>query len=120
MQRSDAGFDITMETGTPTHYWLVDDTTVRLYPIPDAVQTLSASLVLKPALNATGVETFLYNAYFDSLVSGALARLMRIPNKDWTNPKLSQMHQQIFYTGISEARTRAHRGVVFRIEPSPI
>lgn len=108
------------ERGKPTHYFLVGDTDIQLYPTPDTAYTLAATAVIKPKDTATGVESFLRDAHEDAIRSGAIARLMLIPGKDWSNLPLADIHNKLFEAGIDNARARDLRGVVMHIDPMPI
>jgi hypothetical protein len=107
-------------TGEPTHYFLVNDAEIQLYPTPDAAYSLRCLAVIKPKATATGIDSFIYDAHEDPIASGAVARLMLTPGKDWSNPQLAVVHGQLFEKGIDNARARDLRSVVMRIAPTPI
>lgn len=108
------------ESGAPTHFFIVEDASVRLYPTPDAEYVLGGTAVLKPSKVATGTEKFIYETHAETIVSGALARLLAIPGTVWSNPQLAVAFSQIYERGIDAAFARDYRDVVLRINPTPI
>ena len=101
--------------GRPTHYWRVTDTTIRLYPTPDAAYSLDALVVLKPSRAAAGVEDWIYETWADALVDGAIWHLARIPGKDWTDVEMAQVHKARFDRAVSNARVRDVRQIDRRV-----
>lgn len=93
-------------SGRPTHYWRVSDTTICLYPTPDAIVTLDALVALKPARTAAGVEGWIHETWAEDIVEGALWSLTRIPHKPWSDDKLAQIHKIRFDRAIANARVR--------------
>lgn len=107
-------------TGQPSAYWLIEDRTLRLFFIPDAVYTLQYELVLKPSRLATGVKTWIYETWADRLVSGAIAQLARIPGKDWTDPGLAEMHKMMYERAVADAEIRDKRNIDLRVRARPV
>lgn len=105
------------DTGLPSHFWMQDDTQVRLFPIPDRVYPVQATATLKPSRAATGVPNWIYETFGDGIVSGALWRLLRIPGKEWTNVDLASAHKALFGQAVIEARVRDYRHVPLRVRP---
>ena len=99
------------ETGTPTAFWMLNDTQINLFPIPDSKGTLTAAIAVKPSRDATGVEDWIYESYIDPIVSGAIWRLARVPGKAWSDPEIAMYHHRLFEKGITDARVRDHRNV---------
>jgi hypothetical protein len=97
------------DTGGVTHFLHTDHATIRLYRIPDAVQTISLNVSLAPARTATGVEAFIYQRWLEGIASGALKRLCAIPGKPWSSPELATYHGGQFALAISDARIQATR-----------
>lgn len=107
------------ETGSPTAFYVHNDTTIRIYPIPDARARLTVTAILKPSRTALSVEDWIYETWADVLVSGAVYRVARIPGKDWTNPNLAEEHRLIYERAISNARIRDFRGVPLSVRLRP-
>jgi len=47
------------------------------------------------------------NDFRDTIINGALNRLLRIPNKDWTDLNGAQYYGTLFNQGVDEAERRA-------------
>jgi hypothetical protein len=75
--------------------------------------------VLKPNRAGTGVEDWIYETWADTIVSGAIAQLAMIPNKEWTDVSLAAMHKGMFERAITTARTRDFRGVKLSVRQRP-
>jgi hypothetical protein len=92
------------QTGEPVEYFQTTPDTLRLYPIPDDVYTINLSVALVPARTALGLEAFLMDHYRDELAAGALARLMNMSNKPWTDKATAKEKKAEFTTGKGNAR----------------
>lgn len=101
----------------PERYALVTDDSIRFYPAPDGAYTYAGTVALKPSRAARGVESFIYEAHANTLASGAISRLAIIPNKEWSNPDLAVVHQQLFERGVATARVHDFRNVPLRVTP---
>jgi hypothetical protein len=104
-------------SGKPSGYWLIGDSTIRLYPIPDDEYVWYGLVALKPRLSSSSVEDFLLNSYGMYIIYGALSILMSIPGKDWTNMPLSEHYRRKFEHGMTNARVRDYRNVPLRVTP---
>jgi len=105
------------ETGMPKGFFLVNDATLRFWPTPDAAYSFTAQVALKPSKKARGVEDFLYESYADTIVEGALHRLRKIPDKEWTNLQLAELNRLSFDRGVAKARVRDYRKIPLRVKP---
>lgn len=103
------------DTGKPTSFWLINDTTVRLLPIPDDRYDLTTAISVKPSRAATGVEDWIYESYVEPIVSGAIWRLARTPGKAWSDPEIAMYHHRMFEVGITQAKVRDHRNTILRV-----
>lgn len=108
------------DTGEPRQYWVQADNTIRIYPIPEKATPLKVYAVLKPNRTGTGVEDWIYETWADTIVSGAIAQLAMIPNKEWTDVSLAGMHKGLFERAITNARIRDFRGVKLSVRQRPI
>lgn len=116
---SDRHFDLPSgySKGRPHCFSVYQDSQVRFYPTPDAKYDFEGVGILKPALNATGVENFIYETYGRSIACGAIARLAIIPGKEWTNPDLAAYYKAEFYKHANDAKGRDTRGAELRAKP---
>lgn len=108
------------ETGDPQSYWAQADKTIRLFPTPDERGKLSVVAVLKPSRTGTGVEDWVFETFAETIISGAIAQLAAIPNKDWTDVAMANAHLQRFSAAITQARVRDFRGVRLSVKQRPV
>jgi|AntAceMinimDraft_1070359.scaffolds.fasta_scaffold06815_5 hypothetical protein len=107
------------EVGEPTKFWVVQDTMISVWPIPDKRYTMSFRAALKPSRTALSVPDWVYEVWADALVSGAIARLAAIPNKEWSDINAASMHKLMFERAITSARVRDLRGVESTVKMRP-
>lgn len=96
------------EEGTPK-YIFGGMTSLTLIPAPDVDGTLTMTVALKPAYDATGIDGSIFNEYREAIVHGALSRLMLSPKKPYSNPSLATYHNQQFTVLTGQAGMRAAR-----------
>lgn len=86
---------------TPTTFWLV--------PVPSETKPLSTILrvQLKPSHTSAVCDDGIMSDYRDTIVNGAIFRLLRIPNKDWSDLSGAQIYAAAFAEGIRNAEIRA-------------
>jgi hypothetical protein len=99
------------QTGMP-EYILGSGTSLMLAPVPGASGILTMTVALKPAPGASGIEDFLFDEYRETIIHGALARLMLSPKKPYTNVQLAQYHDQQFTIRMADAGMRAARSYI--------
>ena len=107
----------TLPTGTPVRYSLLEDTSIRFYPTPATKHTFTGVAVIKPSLSATGVEDFIFETHGRSIAAGAIAHISGIPNKEWSNPLLSELRQRDFDVAVCAAKGRDTRRVNMKVQP---
>ena len=49
------------------------------------------------------------NDYRDTIINGALFRLLRMPNKEWTDLSAAGVYGQLFNSGVEAAERRARQ-----------
>jgi hypothetical protein len=82
----------------------------RLVPIPD--ETIADGLTdiraaVMPLRGVTEVGDILFDDYEEDIGHGALARILRIPQRTWTNPEMSIFYDGLFKAAISSAKVRS-------------
>lgn len=102
-------------TGQPQQFWVVGDTAIRLFYIPDAVLPIQGEVALKPKRNARGMPSWVTETWIDAIVSGALYRLCRIRGKDWSDPEFAEFHRRLYEQGVTNARIRDMRNVTHQV-----
>ncbi len=95
--------------GVPKYYVQQGAALFWLAPVPTATAVSSTLLraVLKPTHSSTACDNDVMNDYRDTIINGALFRLLRIPNKDWTDFAGAQVYSSLFNQGVVEAERKA-------------
>lgn len=107
------------ETGDPRQYWVNADRSIVVHPTPEARATMKVYAVLKPSRAATSVGDWIYETWADTLVSGTIARLAMIPNKEWTDVAMATNHKLMYEQAVTRARIRDFRGVHMMVRQRP-
>ena len=85
---------------------------IRLIGIPTTAITagLELKVALRPAYNATTVDDRLRDEWYEQIGHGAKARLLAMPDKNWTNTKMAAFYMSMFENeDIPAAKGRALR-----------
>lgn len=98
---------------TPRYYTQVDTERLILAGVPDASSTggLSLTLALQPSHNATGFPKWIFNQHVYALADGAMAKLMLMPAKPWTDVVNGQDRRAKFDAAIANARAAVVAGL---------
>ena len=94
-------------TGIPKAYYRPNPETLSLAPAAEAQGTLSVTMYLAPIRTATTLPRFLYDLYWDAIEPGALWRLMKVPNRPWSDPNQAIFHKQEFERLVGSYSARA-------------
>ena len=84
-------------------------------PATSIVNAYLLRVVLKPSMSSSSASNFIMTDYRDTIVYGAIARLLRMPDRDWSNFKTAAVYYSMFQEqlNIAEKRARkANEGVV--------
>lgn len=95
---------------TPQWYAYIPEGQIAVYPIPNAVFTLTMTLVLQPKLGVNSVPSEILVKWDQALQAGALGYLLDIPGQPWSNPQQAALRKREFQSGISNARADEARG----------
>jgi hypothetical protein len=98
------------DTGSTADYWTITAPgTFRVVPLLAANTTdaLRLRLAIAPIATATSVPDALANEFKEQWKNGTLARLLKVPGKDWTNERLAAVYMAQFDTDIRNAKSRA-------------
>jgi len=99
------------EAGVPQYFVQQTAKTFWLAPVP-AVQKINSTIVravLKPTFDSKACDTDVMNDYRDTIINGALFRLLRMPNKEWSDLPSAAVYGQLFTNGIEDAERRARK-----------
>ncbi|MET3134957.1 hypothetical protein AAKU55_005260 [Oxalobacteraceae bacterium GrIS 1.11] len=109
--------------GTPAYYNQQDWDELRVYPTPgdgDAGGTLSVRASLAPTRGASTLPNFLVERHFQTIVAGALARLMLVPGQGWSNPQLAAYFKNEFRLACANAKVELfHDRVACNLRVAP-
>lgn len=99
----------TTATGPARGYIVPAANTVRLVPIPSSAidDGLVVKVALRPLETATTCPDVIFNDWRQAIVDGALARLLMMQKKPWTNPRLGQEKQGAFDSWCTNASMKA-------------
>lgn len=96
----------------PKYYVKQDeDGQVWLAPAP-ALAKVNAYLmrvVLKPSITSTSASNIIMTDFRDCIINGAIARLLRMPDRDWSNYKTAAVHYAMFEQQLVEIEKRARK-----------
>ena len=103
----------TAAAATPTLFSQRNSQVLNLYPVPVASLTggLTAQVVLVPTTAATGIEDRVMTDFEEEIVRGALHRVLALPDKSWSNPKVSDFYGRKFRNDIAQAKARYNKGM---------
>lgn len=100
------------EPGEPTYFSTPDPYVIRLWRVPDAnlgaVLWVDANLV--PLPDATRLPNISASHHYEPILDGALARLLAIPNRPWSDPMLAMRYDQKFRRKCIEWRSISAQG----------
>jgi len=102
------------QEGEPSYFFLKNTYTAILVPKPIGVYPVRILVALKPTQAAQSVDESIFEEYKDAIKHGALAYLMMMPEKSWSNPNMSAFYQSQFDAAIQESKTRAEQGYAMR------
>lgn len=94
-------------TGTPEYFVKNDANSIRLAPVPNTEEAVIVRAILKPTHNSNSCDSTVMNDYRDTIINGALYRLLRIPSKEWTDYSGAGVYGTLFSEGITSAERRA-------------
>jgi len=96
-------------TGEPEYFIKASQKTFFLVPVPN--ETIVSSTVLrvqlKPTITSVSCDTEVMTDYRDTIVNGALLRLLRLPSKEWTDYAGAGVYGQLFAQGVLDAERKS-------------
>ena len=81
-----------------------------LVPVHNDGKELLINVALKPTRTTNNIDTEFSNTYRDGIIYGTIFRLLRIPQKEWTDPIASADYFNLFQAEISDAELRGRGG----------
>lgn len=97
--------------GTPEYFVKQSQSLFYLAPVPNVTKVLSVLLraVLKPTHTSTSCSDDIMNDYRDTIVNGALLRLLRMPGREWTDYSGAGVYAALFNEQLVEAEKRGRQ-----------
>lgn len=81
----------------------------RIIPGAETTQTgvLQVRSIVVPTSAMTDIDDYFYDEFHDIWRFGALARLLKMPDRDWTNPAMARYYERKEEDGVKMAKSRA-------------
>jgi hypothetical protein len=91
------------------HYTQIDTDQLILAPLPaeNITSGLAMTVALQPSQSATSFPKWIANQFIYQIADGAIAKLMLMPNKPWTDLVNGQDHRTRFEQAFNDARESA-------------
>lgn len=96
------------KTGPAKCYYRTGDTTLVVYPKPADGATFHVRYTLIPALNETEFDDSVVIDHEDTIIAGAIGRLLVQPNQPWSSANEGARQVRIFENALYLARSRSH------------
>jgi len=80
----------------PFGFYRPNPETLSLAPAASSLGVLSLTMFLAPLRNATSIPKMLYDLHWDAIEANALWRLMKVPNRPWSDPNQAVFYKQEF------------------------
>jgi hypothetical protein len=90
-------------------------------PTASSADGVTAKIAVKPTRAATGLDTVIFNRWHRIITAGALASLLGMGRKPWTDIPRSQLMADRFEQGIAKAKLeviRSFAGARMRVRPN--
>ena len=91
--------------------WTEDRSTAAVNPTPTvAAKTLDFRVALKPALDGQAIPGLMFEHYSDHIANGAIARILRMPGKDWTNDRTADTYEGKYEVAVARTARLSAKG----------
>jgi hypothetical protein len=101
-----------LEASQPDNYMVDAEKVLMLSQIP--TESITGGLVvwaaLKPTPTSTVVPTFIYDDWYETILNGSVAMLLRMPNKPWTNLNNAEYFADYYIGEMGDARSKKITG----------
>lgn len=98
------------QTGRPKYFYSDDLRSIRVVPIPERDDVITARVACAPTTTATTLPDILVDQYYEAVVDGALARALAIPNQPFSDMSKAVFHARQFEAMATMARIAATKG----------
>ena len=105
-------YEFDQPTGTDVHQilWMTYDGEDMDPTNATRTDGFRVSVALKPTRSSNNINTDFSTDYRDGIIFGALWRLLRIPAKEWSDPRAAADYRNLFDEQVREAEARARSG----------
>lgn len=97
------------QVGSAKWMMLPDQETIQFVPNPPQGKVI-VHVALQPTMTDRTIDDRVGNQFRETIVHGAMARLFRMPNKEWTEKGMAAYYQELFERGKGEAQVRGVDG----------
>ena len=102
-----------MSTQYPTVFISGDDNvSFTVWPAPAVACTMIYRYSLRPTETAATIPDMVYNLYAEAIAMGAKSKLLALPEKSWSNPKLAAQYTSEFRGQINRAKIYRQRAAI--------
>lgn len=85
---------------------------INLYPAPDKVANVRVSVATRPTRTATQLDDELFDHWAEGVLSGAMSRIMAVPNQPFSDPQSASMYMARAIHASNKARVESSYGRV--------
>lgn len=108
---AEAGLALQLEEAGTQVSWTEDRSTASVNPVPaDAGKTLDFRVALKPSLDGQAIPGLMFEHYSDHIANGAISRILRMPDKDWTNPMAADAYESRYEVSVARTARLSAKG----------
>lgn len=106
--------------GSPAGFVVLNPETIRLTPVPDTADTLTATVAYAPTRTGGVVPDAIYDQHFEVIKHGTLARLKAMMGHAFYDPQAAIYYTGRFNAGVNAAAVERNKGFSranLRVEP---
>jgi hypothetical protein len=113
-----------VESSQPIEYMVDAEKVLMFKEIPDTSYAggLIVWVAVKPSPTTSTLPDFLFDDWYETILNGAVAYLLRMPNKSWTSIEGSEYFYDFYDGYLSEAKNKKYTGkakVSIRVQSEP-
>ena len=82
---------------------------IRLVRVPETAGTFEPHVVYAPSADAMEIPDALYRHHYETIINGALGRILMMNSKPWSNPASAQYNMTRYFAGVNRARVDANK-----------
>lgn len=118
---SDPAWGVQYAGGSPPFTFWLESASPAPAPVLTVNDTILGTLefraIYAPHKTATEIPDFLYDEYEEGVAAGAVAQLLAIPGKGWTDPRHAAEFEKRFFRHAAAAKLKAATGNTNNILP---